>query len=141
MSERRRHFTRRASSLALLAMFVSGPACAPERPAAASTITPAELADRLDTGSAPLILDVRSAEEFRAGHIPGAVNVPHDQLAGRLATIDLPPNGEVVVHCESGRRAVDAQIALREAGFTQVRDLSGHMQVWRSKGLPVNSLE
>ena len=134
-------FSRWAPSLALLGLLAGALACAPERPAAASTITPAELADRLDAGSAPLVLDVRSAEEFRAGHIPGAVNVPHDQLAGRLATIDLPPNGEVVVHCESGRRAVDAQIALREAGFTQVRDLSGHMQVWRAKGLPMNSLE
>lgn len=125
---------RAAVALALLAAVA---ACAPEAPAGTPPIAPAELADRLAAGTAPVILDVRSPEEYEAGHIPGAVNVPHDQLAAQLESLDLPKSSEVVLHCERGGRAREAEEVLNEAGYSHVRDLSGHMQVWRAKGLPV----
>jgi rhodanese-related sulfurtransferase len=55
------------------------------------------------------LVDVRSASEFSAGHIPGAVNIPMDQIEGRLA--DLRPNVPVVLICQAGKRAHDGGIA------------------------------
>lgn len=97
---------------------------------------PEEIAPQglLARGDAPLVLDVRSAEEFASGHVPGAVNVPYDQVAAHID--DLGPTREVVVYCERGPRALKAFAVLRDAGFT-VRQLAGHMNGWRELGLPV----
>ena len=104
---------------------------------AVAPISDQELAERIEQGTAPLILDVRSAQEFRAGHIPGALNIPHDQLPERLLSeLGISESDEVVVHCQSGRRAATAEKVLAAAGFMQVRDLEGHMQGWRAAGLP-----
>jgi rhodanese-related sulfurtransferase len=78
----------------------------------------------------------RTPEEFAAGHLPGARNIPHDQLAGRLDELALAKSDEVVVHCHSGRRAAVAEQVLRDAGYTSVRDLEGHWQGWHGAGLP-----
>jgi phage shock protein E len=119
--------------LALL-LFAVGPACA-EAPAA-PTIGPADLAARISDASAPVIVDVRSAKEFASGHVPGAVNLPHGEVVERLAGLDLEPDDEIVVYCESGRRAATAEAALRSAGFTGVRHLEGDMSGWRASDLP-----
>jgi rhodanese-related sulfurtransferase len=119
--------------LALLLVAV-GPACA-EAPAA-PTISPADLATRISDASAPVIFDVRSAKEFASGHVPGAVNLPHDEVTERLAELNLDPDDEIVVYCESGRRAATAETALRQAGFTGVRHLEGDMRGWRESDLP-----
>lgn len=94
-------------------------------------IAPSELLARSD---APLVLDVRSAEEFAGGHVPGARNVEYDEVAARLA--ELGPPREVVVYCERGGRAAKAADALTAAGFTVVH-LRGDMAGWRAAGLPV----
>lgn len=111
-------------------------ACSGQEPAPAA-IEASDLAQRIRSDSAPLILDVRTPGEFASGHIPGALNIPYDQLGGRLSEIDAEPGDEIVVHCESGRRAEVAADLLREAGYPNVRDLTGHMRAWREAGLPV----
>jgi phage shock protein E len=111
-------------------------ACGPATGEGATPIFAAELARQIEAGTAPTILDVRTPEEYAAGHLPGAVNVPHDQLAARLPQLDLDPTKEVVVHCERGGRATAAEQVLDDAGFTNVRDLDGHMKGWREAGLP-----
>jgi rhodanese-related sulfurtransferase len=97
----------------------------------------AELAARIEAGTAPLILDVRTPEEYAAEHIPGAVNISHTELAGRLAELDAYKNKEIVVHCRSGKRAGLAETVLSDAGFTGIRDLEGHMLQWQENGYPV----
>ncbi|HET8724028.1 MAG TPA: rhodanese-like domain-containing protein [Anaeromyxobacteraceae bacterium] len=67
------------------------------------------------------VVDVRTPEEFAAGHVPGAVNVPYDELPRRAAEIG-PPSTAVVLYCRSGRRSGIAAEALRKAGFTKVYD-------------------
>jgi len=96
-----------------------------------------ELAARIEAGTAPLILDVRTPEEYAAEHIPGAVNISHTELAGRLAELDAYKNKEIVVHCRSGKRAGLAEMILSDAGFTAVRDLEGHMLQWQENGYPI----
>ena len=101
------------------------------------TITGASLAEQIRAGRAPLVLDVRSTEEFRSGHIPGAVNIPIDELPARISELRLAKTDEVVVHCERGPRAAKAEALLVESGYANVVDLQGHMKGWRDAGLPV----
>lgn len=102
-------------------------------------ISQAELAQRIKTNSAGLILDVRSAEEYAEGHIPGAVNIPHDQLGSRLNEIGAHWDKEVVLYCRSGKRAGVAAGILQSAGFSRLRHLTGDMSGWVSNGkLPVS---
>jgi rhodanese-related sulfurtransferase len=99
-------------------------------------ISPAELADRIDAGSPPFILDVRTPEEYASGHLPGATNIPHDELGSRIQELPVTKSEEIVVHCQSGRRAQLARATLLEGGYSNVRDLAGHWQAWRASGLP-----
>ncbi len=86
---------------------------------------------------AAVVLDVRSAEEFASGHVPGAVNVPHDELASRLGELDAGFDETVIVYCESGRRAGMASSILQEAGYAEVRHLAGDMKAWRENARPI----
>ena len=81
------------------------------------------------------VLDVRTPEEFAAGHVPGAVNIPHDQVAVRL--MDVPKDKDVVIYCRSGRRAALAAEALAAKGYTRLGHLDGDMVAWEAKGRPV----
>jgi NADPH-dependent 2,4-dienoyl-CoA reductase/sulfur reductase-like enzyme/rhodanese-related sulfurtransferase len=76
----------------------------------------------------PLILDVRTADEFAAGHLPKAINIPVDELRSRL--LDLPASREIVAYCQVGQRGYLATRILLQAGRT-VRNLSGGYKTWR----------
>ncbi|MBT0585238.1 rhodanese-like domain-containing protein [Alteromonas oceanisediminis] len=84
-----------------------------------------------------LILDVRSAEEFADGHVPGAMNIGHTELAGRLADIREYQNKPVVVYCRSGYRAAKAADILSEANFSDVLHLEGDIMAWKESNLPL----
>ena len=99
-----------------------------------SEISPQAVLAVASQAGAPLLLDVRSADEFASGHVPGAVNVSHEQVAAQLGALDA--TREVVVYCERGPRAAKAAEVLRGAGF-RVRHLTGDMSGWRAQGLPV----
>ena len=81
------------------------------------------------------VLDVRTPEEYAAGHVPGAVNVPYDQVASHLAKI--PKDKEVVLYCRSGRRTGLAAEVLEANGYTKLVHLQGDMQAWLQDGRPV----
>ncbi|MCO4769834.1 MAG: rhodanese-like domain-containing protein [Deltaproteobacteria bacterium] len=68
------------------------------------------------------IVDVRSRHEFAGRHIPGAVNIPHDQIAARTGEVG-PKNRPVVLYCRSGARSGMAARVLRSAGFSEVIDV------------------
>jgi phage shock protein E len=92
----------------------------------AGRVAPAEAHALVKAGAK--LLDVRTAEEFAGGHVPGAVNVPVQELANRLAEVG-PREAPVVVYCHSGSRSGRATRLLRDAGYTQVHDL-GPMDAW-----------
>jgi len=83
-----------------------------------------------------LILDVRTRDEFDGGHVPGALNIPHDELSARLSELDSESDRAVVVYCKSGRRAGMASSVLLGAGYTNVLHLEGDMNAWQATGLP-----
>jgi len=93
------------------------------------------LIERVRSGEVT-VLDVRPAEEFHAGHIPGAVSIPVADLKRRLAS--LPKYREVVAYCRGPYCvfAVDAVKVLRENGFKAVRMDEGVLE-WKARGLPV----
>jgi rhodanese-related sulfurtransferase len=94
-------------------------------------IEPQALAERLESADPQLlILDVRSAAEFDAGHIPGAVNIPHDAIASRMSELGPAGARDVVVYCRSGRRSALALAALKEAGFSRLFHLDGDYLRW-----------
>lgn len=102
----------------------------------AAQISQTQLAERLSSGDAPVVVDVRSPQEFHSGHVPGAVNVPVQELQGHLSELQPYRNTELVLYCEAGPRALYAGHVLAQQGFTEVRILSGHMSAWREAGLP-----
>ncbi len=108
------------------------------RNAISAEIPASELLAGIDANAAPLILDVRTPEEFARGHVPGARNISIDELSQRVGEIADHRAEEVVVYCERGPRAERASALLAETGFTSVRLLEGHMSGWRAAGLPTN---
>ena len=125
-----------AGLLAAAGMLVAGLALAGEPAASPPTMTQAQLLEQQAKRAERLfVLDVRTPEEFAQGHVPGAVNVPLDQLGARLAAV--PRDREVVIYCRTGRRSQLAADLLAANGYTRLRHLEGDMQGWVEKGRPV----
>jgi hydroxyacylglutathione hydrolase len=82
-----------------------------------------------------VLLDVRGAGEYGAGHIPGSLNVPVAELEARLD--ELPRGQPLIVHCQTGARAAIAVSLLRAGGFDDVRFFRGGFAEWRAAGQPV----
>lgn len=92
-------------------------------------------ARRLQLEEGAVIVDVREAHEWRAGHAPRAVHVPLGELERKLAT--LPRDKTVIVACASGMRSRRGSRTLVENGFPDVLNLSGGMNGWRAARLPL----
>lgn len=123
-------------------VFAADPAPAPPPAAAtpAPLITQADLLARIEKQDDSLVvLDVRTPEEFAAGHVPGARNISHDELAARLDELTGARDKDVVLYCRSGRRSTLAEETLREAGFTRLRHLEGDFQAWQAEQQPVEN--
>ena len=99
-------------------------------------IAQAQLLSRITDEQAPSVIDVRTPEEYRSGHIPGAINIPLQDFERRFAELDAFRDGEVVLYCESGPRASYGGRWLETQGFDELRVLDGHMGAWREAGLP-----
>lgn len=83
------------------------------------------------------MVDVRTPAEFREGHIGGAMNIPHDEIASRWPALNIPRADEVIVYCGTGRRAGLAQQALETLGYMRTRILEGGFDAWKKADLPV----
>jgi phage shock protein E len=84
-----------------------------------------------------LVLDVRNPAEYAEGHVPGAINIPYDQVASRLG--EIPKDDEIVLYCHSGRRAGLAAETLAANGYTKLAHLEGDMRGWQQAGRPVQA--
>lgn len=88
---------------------------------------------------ADLLIDVREADEFHAGHIPGAVNIPRGILEFKLTNDPaLEDRGlNMVIYCKnSGRSALSAK-AMKEMGYIHVQSIAGGIDAWQEAGKPV----
>lgn len=97
-----------------------------------------ELKARADRGDG-LVLDVRTAADFDGvqGHIRGAVNVPLEQLAERLAPLGDDPECPIAIVCRTDRRSAKAALLLAQRGFADARVVRGGMTAWLARGWPV----
>lgn len=101
-------------------------------------ISQAQLLARLEKKDPDLVvLDVRTAAEFAAGHVPGARNLSHDQLAAKLDELAPMRDKQVVLYCRSGRRSLLAEDTLRKAGFTRLLHLEGDYLAWEAEHRPI----
>ena len=67
-----------------------------------------------------LLIDVRSADEFAQGALPGAIRIGHEEIAARIASVAPDKDRPLVLYCRSGRRSALAQQSLEEMGYSQV---------------------
>ncbi|WP_297914175.1 rhodanese-like domain-containing protein [Thiomonas sp.] len=88
---------------------------------------------------ADVVLDVREADEFAAGHLPGAVLAPRGLLEFKLSS--SPELGardlDVVLYCKTSGRAALAAAVMHEMGYSRVRSIAGGFDAWTAAGLPV----
>ncbi|WP_306667877.1 rhodanese-like domain-containing protein [Oceanospirillum sediminis] len=84
-----------------------------------------------------VFLDVRDRNEFKNGHIAGAVNISLASLKERTGELEKYKDKPVIVVCKMGTSAGTAVTLLKQAGFEQARNLRGGMSQWQSENLPV----
>ena len=130
----RNSFVSKVIPLMLLALTLLVPA-----QATAKEISQAQLQQIMQSEQQVILLDVRTVEEFLAGHIANAVNIPHKELAARLAELFDAKNSQIVIYCRSGRRAEVAKQVLVKSGFAQLDHLTGDFNEWTSNGLPIST--
>ena len=83
------------------------------------------------------VVDVREADEYEAGHVPGAKLIPRGLLELRSQE-ELPDkDARIVVHCALGGRGALAAKTLQELGYTNVANMEGGMNAWRERGFEV----
>jgi rhodanese-related sulfurtransferase len=132
----------------MICVLLSGAAAAfAAEPAPTTTAAPADAAKPISQEALKsrvaekepglVVLDVRTPAEFAAGHVPGARNVPHDEIPARLAELSSLKDQQVVLYCRSGRRTAIAAETLRGAGFDKLLHLEGDWLAWEAAKQPV----
>lgn len=114
-------------SLILLALGTPLPANAAEK-------TPTPAAAQSAVKAKGIWIDVRTAEEYGEGRLQGAVNIPADQIAAKIAAASPDKDAPVNLYCKSGRRAGLAKQALEKMGYTKVTNHGGYRDLV-AKGL------
>jgi len=99
-------------------------------------VDPSEVKELIDEGVA--VVDVREAEEFAAGHLPGAKHVPRSYLETRIEAIVPDRSTQVILYCASGNRsAFGARTLTQEMGYEHVRSMTGGITLWKDRGYAV----
>ena len=88
-------------------------------------ITAEEAKEIMDSEEGYIILDVRTQEEYDEGHIPGAIVIPHEEIADKAEEALTDKDQLILVYCRSGRRSKIAAEALVELGYTNIKEFGG----------------
>ncbi|WP_422843751.1 rhodanese-like domain-containing protein [Acidovorax sp. M2(2025)] len=106
------------------------------RSASGGALTPANAVQLINREKA-VVIDVCEAEEFAAGHVGGAKNIPLGQLEERLPSVVKNKAVPVVLVCASGARSTRAAAIARKLGYEKAESLAGGLKAWRDASLPV----
>ena len=95
----------------------------------------------VDNPGAALIIDVREPDEFAAGHIPGAINIPRGVIDAQIWNhVGAPDSADkqrpIVLQCQAGRRASMAAQSLEQLGFTHTSVVMMNLDDWKKAGHP-----
>lgn len=99
--------------------------------------TPLQATQMMNRGKATAIVDVRGSDEFAAGHLRDAKNIPLADLGNRIGELDKSKTKTVILVCQSGARADKAARQFKAAGFEDVYTLDGGVAAWTAAGLPL----
>lgn len=97
----------------------------------AKDVTPTQAWDMINQQA--LVIDVRTAEEFAAGHVEGAINIPFEHIVEGVAQLGLKNDDSIVLYCRSGRRSGIADDTLTQAGFSHTANAGGIDGLIKSK--------
>ncbi|MEK6749649.1 MAG: rhodanese-like domain-containing protein [Pseudomonadota bacterium] len=86
-----------------------------------------------------MVLDVRTPDEYKQGHILRALNIPLGLMDARITEISKYKETPVVINCRSGQRSARACSMLKKHGFTQVHNLAGGILAWEKANLPLTT--
>lgn len=98
--------------------------------------SPLQLTQMINRGKTTIV-DVRSNEEFAAGHLRDAKHIPLADLGTRIGELDKSKNRTVIMVCQTGARSDKAARQLQAAGFEDVHSLEGGLAAWKAAGLPL----
>jgi len=102
-------------------------------------VDPGRLQASFEQSDRPLLIDVRTAEDFVGplGHIPGACNIPLEELSAHLVELEPSKQRPLMLVCRTDKRSLTASRLLRQAGFSDVSILRGGMEQWNRDGLAI----
>lgn len=98
------------------------------------SVAVSKLVDELAAGAKPLIVDVRAADQFAAGHVPGAISIPQADLPSRAGELPEDRDAPIVMVCAIGRTSKETTLYLKSLGYRNVRNLKGGITEWMRKG-------
>ena len=101
-----------------------------------SSVNPGEATLLINREDA-IVVDVREADEFAAGHLPDARNIPGSKLAERISEIEKYKDKPVIVCCATGMRSNKACAELKKNGFSRINNLAGGVDAWVGAGYPI----
>jgi rhodanese-related sulfurtransferase len=101
----------------------------------AASVSTSEVVRLMNAGA--VLVDVRSTNQFKDGHINGARNVPGDQIAAGAAALEKLKDKTLIMCCDSGTSSGVAARKLMQLGYKQVFNLRGGVAAWRQDNLPV----
>lgn len=126
------------SLLVIAALAFAAVSHAADAPPTTARIDQGSLLKRIEKKDASLvILDVRTPEEYAAGHVPGAINIPYTHLPSRISEVADAGDKDIVLYCAIGIRAEKGAERLRENGFTKLLHLDGDMKAWEAQKRPL----
>lgn len=123
-----------AGAAALMALLVLGYELR-SRGTGGATVAPNEAIRKMNGGA--VLVDLRSANQFKDGHIEGARNVPGDQLAADAKALERLAGKSLVLYCDNGATTQAALRTLARAGAKDVFSLRGGLAAWKQENLPV----
>lgn len=100
------------------------------------TLSTSDWKARLDDTPGAFILDVRTPQEYAAGHIPNSTLVPHTDIRARAAELPADKATPIFVYCRSGNRSTAASETLAELGYTNIVNMRGGFPDWARAGYP-----
>ena len=122
---------------ALLAGGKTVPQIIGEAKSQTTEITIEELKKDMDAGMNFVLLDVRTSEEFKAGHLPKAVNIPRGTLEFLVGKHYPQKDVEIIVYCRTDARSALCAKTLSDMGYTNVKNLKGAFKAWGEAGYPI----